>query len=154
MNNVLNDEHRHESIAVRGLKKQLLTMEEINQKQEDLIKQLSKAVTLSKNSMEENLISMALPFLLQKFGGENKQPIQPMQEQNPLKEVLQPMQEQKTLTEFDLTDEQIKAIIQSKPELKQHSKQFTDEDIEKYLKTQIPNISENSIKRIITAIRS
>jgi len=141
VNHLLTDKDRQESFAVKGLKKQLQTMEEINEKQEDLIKQLSKSVTLSKNTMEENLISMALPILLQKISGESKpQPIA----QTQLTE---------SINEVNLTDEQIRAILQSKPELKQYSKNFSDDEIETYLNTQIPNISKASKSAIIAQLK-
>jgi len=142
VNHTLTDENRQESIAVRGLKKQLQTMEEINARQEELIKTLSIQANAQGGSFEEKLFSQMLPILAAKLSTEQKPTI-----------TQQPKQEQQETLKTNYTDEEIKTLINQNPNLKVHSVNFTDEEIEKYLNTQIPNIEKDCTERIIKQIR-
>ena len=64
VNHALTEADRSESIAVRSLKKQLRVMDEIQERQKDLISTLSKQVSEGKMSIEEMMVTALLPKLL------------------------------------------------------------------------------------------
>ena len=99
--------------------------------------------------MEENLITMVMPMLMQKFTQEkntNSSLDTPLPNQNVINETPTPV--------VDFSQEQIKSVVNSNPNLKNMGKQFTDEELTKYLKTQIKGISESSIDAIIQEVRN
>jgi len=49
---------------------------------------------------------------------------------------------------------QIKELIQSNPKLKKHAQKFTDEQIREYIIQQVPNLSKESIQKIIVEVRT
>ena len=138
---VITDEMRERALIIRRQEHALKQKE----KEVEMLERIMNIETRTnpKETWEEQLVKQVLPMLLTKTG--NTLPVGQELLINQNQEISKPV---------DFTDDQIKAIIASNPKIKKFAPNFTDDQIKEYVMNQIPNISRDSLEKIVIEVRT
>jgi hypothetical protein len=139
----ITDEMREKALEIRRQNYRLRQLEKQAEMQQRF-EALESMIHSEKkgNSFEETLVSQVLPILLSKLNKESTDV-----------NYSKPTYQTRNITEVNLTDQQIKQMLKQNPKLKENGKIATDEQIHEFLINAIPNISQNSIKKVICEVR-
>ena len=146
-NGSLTDQDRLNALAVRRQETAIRQAE----KQVEFMERLQNIETTSnpKENVTDTLIKQALPILLAKIQGEGTQTQLPYTDGYST-QGFQPTAEVKAV---EFSEQQIQALLQSNPKLKKYADKFSDEQVKEYVMQQIPNISKESLNKIIIEVR-
>lgn len=138
-----------ESVQVRALKRQVSTLEEINEAYAEQVKLMSKELSKHREGdMQEKIINLAMEYIVPKSNGPKTSSIGAIGNQNI---------EQQTKLESGIrySDDKLISVAQSlPPTIIQQLQKMSMDKFSEIIKSQIPNISDESIKRSRDIIES